>query len=148
MNQLADGLQLLDPAAAASMRGRALRLGLSTDALTKKVAKTILESVVRTTPHDTGQARANWQIEISASQPVAAPLLGVTDYDGESTIVQGQAEIEATKRQPGQTIWITNALDYIESLNNGHSKQAAAGFVARAVQAGLRIVRNAKLGIE
>lgn len=148
MDELASALQALSPTAAASMRGKALRVGLSTDKVTKKVAKAILENVVYATPHDTGQARANWQVVISEMTPATSPLLGETDYDGGPTIAAGTSIIEGTNRVPGQTIWISNALDYIVPLDEGRSTQRAAGFVARAVQAGSRVAKQARLDVD
>lgn len=80
-----------------------------------------------------GRARANW-----------IPTLGVPntgtvdriDKQGAATIAL-LAPVTADFRL-GQTIWISNNLEYIVPLNNGHSTQAPAGYVEMAVQEGLR----------
>lgn len=145
LDQLASTLQRLSPKTAASLRGKALRVGVNTDKMVKDVAAAVLEKVVRTTPHDTGQARANWQVAISTSKPATAQLLGHVDYDGDATIAEGKSKIYGTPRALGQTIFISNSLDYIKALNDGWSKQAPAGFVQLAVQAGAHVASDANL---
>ena len=44
-----------------------------------------------------------------------------------------------------KSIHITNNLPYIGSLNDGHSKQAPAGFVQMATLAGLAAVRGLRV---
>jgi hypothetical protein len=137
-------LQSLSPEAAKSLRGVALRVGISTDKLVKEVAVAVLDRVVHATPHDTGQARANWQANIAASAPNVPQLLGKLDYEGDATVAEGTAKIQYSSRTPGQSIYISNSLDYIEALNNGHSQQQpAAGFVELAVQVGAKVASEA-----
>lgn len=145
LNALASAVQAISPKAAQSLRGEALRLGLSTDTLVKKVAVATLRTVVKTTPRLSGQARANWQVKVSRLGPAKTPLLGKLDFQGDATIAVGSARINGTKRKPGQTVWISNALDYIEELNDGKSQQEPAGFVGRALLAGRLAARNAKV---
>lgn len=146
LEQLADATQKLSPATARSLKGEALRLGLNIDKMVQDVAVAALDTVVHATPHDTGQARANWQVAVRASRPINTPLIGHLDYDGDATVAKGTALIRAAKRNPGQTIYISNSLDYIQALNEGHSTQARpAGFVERAVQAASLVAANAKV---
>lgn len=145
IDQLASTAQRLNPRLAASLRGQALRVGVNTDKLVKDVAAAVLDKVVHTTPHDTGQARANWQVEVSTNRPANTQLLGHTDYDGDATVTEGKSKIYGTPRVLGQTIYISNSLDYIKALNEGWSKQAPAGFVQLAVQAGAHVAAGANL---
>ena len=145
LHSVADALQSLSPTAAMSMRGRALRVGVSTDKLVKKVAMAVLDKVVHATPHDTGQARANWKVTVQETSPSDGPFFGELDYDGDRTVAEGQSIMGESPREAGQTIWISNALPYIEALNDGWSNQAAAGFVGLAVQQGSTVARNSKL---
>lgn len=133
-HRLANEMQRLSPRMAATLRGRALRVGVNTDRLVKDVAIAALDTVVHATPHDTGQARANWQVAISTKRPAMQPQLGKLDYEGDRTVAEGTALIQSTQRRLGETIYISNALDYIQALNEGWSKQAPAGFVEKAVQ--------------
>lgn len=145
LDDLASTLQRLSPRMAASLRGKALRVGINTDKLVKDVAAEVLDKVVHTTPHDTGQARGNWQVEISTNRPATAQLLGHLDYDGDATVAEGKAKIYGTPRALGQTIFISNSLDYIKALNEGWSKQAPSSFVQLAVQAGAHLASDANL---
>ncbi len=136
VNQLASAMQRLSPATARSLRGLALRVGMNLEKAVEDVAVAVLDKVVHTTPHDTGQARANWQVTVRAARPPTTPLIGKLDYDGDATVAEGTAKIRGTPRPDGHVVFITNALPYIQALNEGHSQQAPAGFVELAVQAG------------
>lgn len=87
-----------------------------------------------------GRARGNWQVGIGA--PVTSTLDAI-DPGGQSTISAGAAAIDAST--PGADIHITNNLPYIVPLNEGHSKQAPAGFIEIAIADGQEVVRNAKI---
>lgn len=143
LNQLADSSMKLSPSLAKSLRGRALRLGESLEKTVQSAAIVILDTVVHRTPHDTGEARANWVAAIRISRPPNTPTKE-TDYDGDATVAKGVAVIQNTKRQPGQIVFISNSAPHIVPLNEGHSKQAPAGFVELAVQAGVDSVKRAK----
>jgi hypothetical protein len=145
LQQLADASQKLSPSLAASLRGRALRVGLNLDRAVKDVAVAVLDKVVHTTPHDTGQARRNWQVAVRAARPINKPL-EETDYDGDRTVAEGTAIIRSTTRAPGQAIFISNSLPYIQRLNEGWSQQQATpGFVERAMQAGIDAAQKVKI---
>ncbi len=131
INQLAAASQKLDPGVAASLRGEALRLGLHMESIVKDAAKLALRTVVKTTPHDTGLARANWTVRINQSRPASLPTQE-TDYEGDETIATGELEIDATDRQPGQIVWISNSAPHITGLEHGHSSQAPSGMTALA----------------
>lgn len=140
VDKLADSLSELSPKLAASMRGRALRLRVNLPSIVKKAAAVTLERLVHTTPHDTGRARAQYNVSIGAPD---TSVTEETDYDGDATIAKGQAIIAAaTVLAPGTPITITNALDYIEALDSGWSQQAPAGMVRRAIQAGIASVKQ------
>lgn len=143
LEQLADSSQKLSPSLAKSLRGQALRLGVNLERVVKDAAIAILDTVVHTTPHDTGRARRNWSASIRTSRPTNATTED-TDYDGDLTVAEGTAIIKASPRAPGQGIFISNALEYIVPLNEGHSQQAAAGFVERGVQSGVDSVKQAR----
>lgn len=143
LNQLADISAKLSPTLAKSLRGRALRLGENLAKTVENAAVAILDTVVHTTPRDTGRARANWITAVRTSRPPSSPTEN-TDYDGDATVAAGTDVIRNTKRQPGQVIFISNSVPYIDLLNHGRSTQAAEGFVERAIQAGVDSVKKAK----
>lgn len=103
--------------------------------------------LARNTPIDVGTARSNWQVstisEATGTRPAFAPYpsrwrppYGPGGSFGEGRNVAGATWSVPTKlrgRKPGQTVFITNNLPYIERLNHGWSKQAPAGFVERAI---------------
>ena len=86
------------------------------------------------TPVDTGRARSNWLTSLGK------PRTGTVEVGGapnpRSTIAQ---------RKPGQVIFITNNLPYIQRLNEGSSSQAPANFVEMAVMEGERVIRKGRL---
>lgn len=75
-----------------------------------------------------GQARRNWQVTIDA--PAQTPIAG-TDPGGEATLTAGYAAAAGIQK-PSQ-VWISNPLEYMEPLENGWSRQAPEGMVARAI---------------
>lgn len=144
LHDLADNCQGLSASLAASLRGKALRVGINTDKAVRIVASKILDKVVRTTPVDTGAARGNWEVHVDASPPELTPDKNRTDPDAGSTVAKGQAVINGARR-PGQTVWISNGLEYIVLLDQGSSAQAPAGMTAMAIQAGRNAASNLNL---
>ncbi len=141
VSELADAFESLSPRFASRLRGKALRLGANLQTEVKKAAKVALEKIVRTTPHDTGKARANWVVSVTSGGPDTTTTED-TDYDGDATIARESAKMDATKMLPGQAILISNSLPYIRRLNEGFSQQAPAAFVERAVQAGIASIKQ------
>jgi len=84
------------------------------------------------TPVKTGWARANWQIGIKT--PITE-VPGNPDNVGPAEGKQsaGQATLLTYKLRSGP-VWISNNVPYIQSLNEGTSRQAPAGFVQAAIQ--------------
>jgi len=78
----------------------------------------------KATPIDTGHARDNWVPSVGA--PHTGEVSGGGAHDA------GVQEVLAYKLGAGK-LFITNGASYINRLNYGHSKQAPAGFVERAV---------------
>lgn len=144
IEDLASQCELLSPEIAKSLRGRALRVGVSTDAVIREVATAMLKKVVKATPVDTGQARGNYQVNIASEVPNVPFLKGTVDPTGDATIAAGMATI-AGARAPGQTIFISNAAPYIHALDKGWSQQAPSGMTSLALQAGRAVAANAKL---
>jgi len=94
------------------------------------VALHILRGVVMKTPVDTGRARANWQVGVNRrprGQIAVSESGGQRGTAGGAAITKGTGEIATV--QPGEDVWISNNLPYIEVLENGSSKQAPNGMV-------------------
>lgn len=120
----------------------------------RKVALAVDQTVVMATPVDTGRARSNWVVSLGSPtereiEPYQ-PLPKGTDPSkfGESGNARGaleQGKVVIAARRPEQTICITNNVEYIEKLNDGHSAQAPAMFVEQAIDAGIAAVRETRL---
>jgi len=100
----------------------------------------IIQKIVPATPVDTGRARSNW---IASKNEPVAKIRDEIDGGGSISIREGVA-VSASIRG-GDKMFITNSLPYIESLNSGSSKQAPAGFVETAVDAGKAAARKVSL---
>ncbi len=122
------------------IRARGKRIEQNADALVVKTAILINQAVVLATPVDTGRARANWQASIGT--PITEPT-DDEDISGNSTISGNNGVI--SRRASGQTVFISNNVDYIGDLNDGSSSQAPANFVELAVQEAIKFVRGAKV---
>lgn len=112
----------------------ALRLDKNITALMFNLIRLIGIAVVIATPVLTGLARGNWRASLNLPIPTATTLL---DKSGAQAI----AQIEAVARswRIGQTAFITNRLDYIETLNSSDSpsKQAPPRFIQIAIKKGV-----------
>lgn len=110
--------------------------------LAVSVALTILGDLVYKTPVDTSQALSNWQVSLMAPVPLGGEIPPYhPGFGGWTRGASAQEAIQAAKRvlsgkKPGDTIYLSNVLDYIVPLNEGSSQQQAAGFVERAVLLG------------
>lgn len=97
----------------------------------KSIALKANQIIILSTPVDTGRARANW---IASVDKPNTKKLDDTDKSGSVTIADNNKVIISAPEEMGLEIHISNNLDYIIPLNNGHSAQAPAGFVEKAVQ--------------
>lgn len=110
----------------------------------KDCAGAVLRSVIGNTPVDTGYARSNWTPELDRAfvglSPARVPgERGSTAAENAAaTIEAGTPTIEAFEIIANREIHITNNAPHIQPLNNGHSKQAPAGFVQVAGWRGCR----------
>ena len=103
-----------------------------------KLTLDVTSNLVDVTPVDTGWARANWVPSIGS--PGDAPV-GSRGSDGASEAAAAQAAgrtaVLGYKLQRGR-VFISNHVPYIQSLNDGSSQQAPAGFVQSAVRRAVR----------
>lgn len=99
------------------------------------------QTLVVSTPVDTGAARSNWIPSLGfPSDSIVSPR-GIADAIGEARTVQATYEREDPD-QAARPIYITNNLKYVPRLNQGWSRQAPAGFVQRAVAVGLSVLQG------
>lgn len=117
---------------------------------TRRVALAVLQTVVTSTPVDTGRARSNWVVSSSgvprrSERDAFSPGEGgsTAEQNSEVAISVGGQEIDRYRGQVGITI--SNNLPYIEALNDGSSAQAPAGFVETAVQVGRSVARRQRV---
>ncbi|MFG0466594.1 hypothetical protein ACF8LF_18460 [Pseudomonas putida] len=101
------------------------RFSVKTDASHNKIVRAatieLFSGVIKSTPVDTGAARGAW------ATTVGKPSDGVEDRLGADVAI---AEVVAnTPPGAGQETYLSNALPYIEELENGSSQQARAGMV-------------------
>ena len=93
----------------------------------------MLQELVLNTPILTGKAKAEWQIGLDT--PPSGELLARTrppsqvDYEAYAAAAVG----ELASYSSGRTIYIVNNAPYINALNAGSSRQAAANFVEASV---------------
>lgn len=134
----------------ARMQARAKSIEVAVDNLVKKVALTADQTVVLATPVDTGRARSNWITTIDAPNSGTIDPYSPGDKLGIGETANAQAAIDQAKsviqtRMKGQSIHITNNLEYIGELNGGSSKQAPENFVGKAVLAAVNAIRATKV---
>ena len=90
-------------------------------------AKIVLElftRIVLKTPVDTGRARGNWQLSLRSP---AEAVLSDTQASANQIIEAGIAKLNTLGF--GDTVWISNNLQYITFLEDGSSTQAPTGMV-------------------
>lgn len=129
----------------------AVRVEENVERAMKDCAGAVLRSVVENTPVDTGMARSNWSPELDRAFEGLFPARvpgekgSTAEENAAATIEAGTPTIEAFDIAANREIHITNNAPHIQPLNDGHSKQAPAGFVRIAVMEGLATVRGAKV---
>lgn len=134
--------------AAASRRFFRLAKGVevATLTVTKEQALDVQYELARATPVDVATARSNWRI--SVGRPLTSRIAAYSPYPSRhrkpygsggskaeranlmGVVNQGRARLATYTKG---SIYVSNALPYIGRLNRGHSPQASAGFVPRAI---------------
>lgn len=145
------------------MDALAAKIGGASSSVAVDTAMTILSDLVQVTPVDTGAALSNWQVTLDSPAtdviPAYSPakrgkmVKGVwvhaadpiaTSHANIAPTLAAARTILFTKR-PGQVIYITNNLPYIQRLNDGSSEQAPGGYVDRAIILGGQVVARIKI---
>ncbi len=110
----------------------------------RKAALAADQTAVLATPVVTGRARANWIVTVGSPSDSADAQ---PDPSGQAALAQGQAavgEFEVGRGEAG-SIFVTNNVEYIIPLENGHSAQAPSGMSAQAILAAVGVVRHESL---
>lgn len=111
-----------------------------------KVATVMMRDLVSHTPVDVTTAMSNWQVQLHSPASGIIPAhnpgeRGSTQGMSAETTLRLAASILSAK-QPGESIWISNNVTYIEDLDRGTSKQEPAGFFERAALLGRKTVES------
>lgn len=116
-----------------------IKTGLRAETVCRKVLLDLTTDIVRATPVDTGHARANWQVSLSAA---AGGEIQGNDKGGGQSIAAALPTVQLFG--PGKVAYIANNVPYIMPLEYGHSsKQAPAGMARIAVAKWQAIVNKA-----
>jgi len=98
----------------------------------RRVALNVTAELQKTTPVDTGWARANWipQLGVPFSGVDGTRTRGAISTSAQSA---GTAQAASFDIKKDTVVFITNNVPYIKKLNAGSSQQAPAMFVETAV---------------
>ena len=120
--------------------------------LAQRVAKNIGASVVDATRVDTGKARSNWRATLdtpaSGTIPPYAPgnKLGQSETANAGAAKAQQSQVIGTFNvRKNRSIFITNSVDYIETLNNGGPRVAPGLMVEQGFQTGRDTLKTARI---
>lgn len=108
----------------------------------RRVALAATQTLITSTPVDTGAARSNWQVGLGGPvDDVREPLATGASATGPA-ISAAQEEIAGFVE--GE-LYISNPLPYIGRLNEGSSSQAPEGFVEKAIAVAVNAVRETRI---
>lgn len=135
---------------ASRIRRHGRRVETGANELKRKVALVVDREVVMETPVDTGRARSNWIVSLTApilsTQEPYAPGEKLGKGEGaNAAAAMEQAQLVISAVKSGDDIYISNNVHYIGLLNEGTSAQAPSGFVQSAVLRGVSTVRGARI---
>ena len=90
----------------------------------------VLQSLIQTTPVDTGRAKSNWWMDTNATWIEQDADNGLAATNQGLSVSKSNIKLETS-------IYITNNLPYIQRLEDGWSGQAPSGFVKGSIQVGV-----------
>ncbi len=96
---------------------------------TTRVGFKVLRQLTITSPKDSGRFIGNWLVGLITKKH---SILDRTDPTRTKALASGKSVMKRHKF--GQSIFISNNLPYASKLNDGHSGQAPANFVQRAIK--------------
>lgn len=106
----------------------AKKLNLAVVTLQRMVALKVFTKLVQGNPVDTGRARASWTVNVNR------PNRAVKPPKPSGTVAYPEPPFPEVQVKLGETIWISNSLPYIFSLEQGHSGQAPNGWIRVSVE--------------
>ena len=149
------------------LRVRSYQVGRWAEATPRLATKVLVSELIRSTPVDRGVARSNWQVESGPSKVTPRPAyapgrhLGIgetrnaaaaiaaayakIDQAPSASFLRGFVNAGITEAAGGVSFHVSNPMSYINPLDEGHSRQQAAGFVRRAIDAARIAVRRNKI---
>lgn len=107
-----------------------------TEDLVRRLATNVTAELQRTTPVDTGWARANWIPQLGVPFTGNTEEIDPTPADVAGAAAQqaaGLAAVVGYRLELG-AVFISNNVPYILTLNDGSSRQAPSMFVERAIE--------------
>jgi hypothetical protein len=119
------------------------RVGIETETTVRKTVIDFASKVIKDTPHDTGRARASWLLTTDQPGEEVAEEKKHPEYQGNNP----PPATDPGRAETGE-YWLVNNLEYIEALEDGHSKQAGTGMVANALNAFADHLNNQLDGME
>lgn len=117
----------------------------NTEAAVRRATVAAYTALVIVTPVDTGRARAGWIISFNSPVPSAE----IASKSGQSIGIakfksQALSTIKAWNITKG-SLFISNSVEYINFLEDGHSSQRPEGMLVHGVSAAEAVLRTAKL---
>lgn len=102
----------------------------------------VWREIIQRTPVDTGRARANWQVGSAVNQNTIDGQFGEKNKEPRRDPPPIKTQYDPPLPSAGELAslkdadikWIFNNLEYIVSLEGGHSRQAPTGMVAESLQ--------------
>lgn len=114
-----------------------------------RLAKLIAFNLINTTPVDTSKALSNWIVNIQSPSKKEIPpyFVGVDGSTADMSAAASylMAETKIRRAKVGQTIYITNNVDYILLLNMGLSRQAQPHFIEEQISNAIENEKRTKL---
>ena len=129
--------------AQARLIGRDLEMEI--ERVVRVIAVNVTSELTRVNPVDTGWSKSNWIPSVGASVSVAP---GSPENIGPAVAAQAEGRFRVlTYRLRNGKAFISNNAPYITQLNEGRSRQAAAGWVQRSIFAALSRVKNLRIRV-
>lgn len=119
----------------------AKKAGVNADKVVRKTAIGLFSAVMRSTPVDSGRARGAWMIDINKFSDTT-PINIRSDSEVQNEIIVGASSYKA-----GDTLTLSNNVEYVERLEYGWSKQAPQGMVRLNIMKFQTFVNQASKGL-
>jgi len=135
------------------MKRRASNVERNVNTVARKVCIVLHRELVLATPVDTGTARSNWIVSLGSpangTRKAYKPHpkgsgAGIGESANASAALEAGAAVIA-RRKAGQSLFVSNNLPYIQRLDEGHSAQAPANFVKRAILQANALLKKIKV---